>query len=131
MAVRHLGRADPPFAAIVESSHDGIVVTEPGPLDGSGPRVVYVNRSFQVQTGWTPDEAVGQGLWQLHAGAPEAHERLRDALAQHLGRPLPERSMGMTDDFEVAIEEGATLVRVGRAIFGERHRPAAPGGETP
>ena len=28
--------------------------------------------------------------------------------------------MGMTDDFEVAIEEGATIVRVGRAIFGER-----------
>jgi hypothetical protein len=33
---------------------------------------------------------------------------------------LPELSMGMTDDFEVAIEEGATLVRIGRAIFGER-----------
>ena len=33
---------------------------------------------------------------------------------------LTELSMGMTDDFEVAIEEGATLVRVGRAIFGER-----------
>jgi pyridoxal phosphate enzyme (YggS family) len=32
----------------------------------------------------------------------------------------PDLSMGMTDDFEVAIEEGATLVRVGRAIFGER-----------
>jgi hypothetical protein len=31
--------------------------------------------------------------------------------------------MGMTDDFEVAIEEGATIVRIGRAIFGERpHR---------
>ena len=29
-------------------------------------------------------------------------------------------SMGMTDDFEVAIEEGATIIRVGRAIFGER-----------
>ena len=29
-------------------------------------------------------------------------------------------SMGMTDDFEVAIEEGATMVRIGRAIFGER-----------
>ena len=39
---------------------------------------------------------------------------LRDALG------LRELSMGMTDDFEVAIEEGATLVRVGRAIFGER-----------
>jgi hypothetical protein len=31
--------------------------------------------------------------------------------------------MGMTDDFEVAIEEGATLVRVGRAIYGERDLP--------
>ena len=40
--------------------------------------------------------------------------QMRDALGlRHL-------SMGMTDDFEVAIEEGATLVRVGRAIFGER-----------
>ena len=31
--------------------------------------------------------------------------------------------MGMTNDFEVAIEEGATMVRVGRAIFGERPEP--------
>ncbi len=45
---------------------------------------------------------------------------LRDRAALRLGRPLPELSMGMTDDFEVAIEEGATLVRVGRAVFGER-----------
>jgi PLP dependent protein len=45
---------------------------------------------------------------------------LRDRAAPRLGLPLPELSMGMTDDFEVAIEEGATLVRVGRAIFGER-----------
>jgi pyridoxal phosphate enzyme (YggS family) len=36
---------------------------------------------------------------------------------------LAELSMGMTDDFEVAIEEGATMVRVGRAIFGERSAP--------
>ena len=40
------------------------------------------------------------------------------ALRDDLG--LPELSMGMTDDFEVAIEEGATIVRVGRAIFGAR-----------
>jgi pyridoxal phosphate enzyme (YggS family) len=33
---------------------------------------------------------------------------------------LEQLSMGMTDDFEVAIEEGATLVRIGRAIFGQR-----------
>jgi pyridoxal phosphate enzyme (YggS family) len=40
--------------------------------------------------------------------------KLRDDLA------LPELSMGMSEDYEVAIEEGATIVRVGRAIFGER-----------
>ena len=45
---------------------------------------------------------------------------LRDHASARLKRPLPELSMGMTDDFEVAIEEGATLIRVGRAIFGER-----------
>jgi len=43
-------------------------------------------------------------------------ERLR-ARDARLG---PELSMGMTDDFEVAVEEGATIVRVGRALFGER-----------
>jgi pyridoxal phosphate enzyme (YggS family) len=49
-----------------------------------------------------------------------ALRRLRDRLAEELGRPLPELSMGMSGDYPVAVEEGATLVRVGRAIFGER-----------
>jgi PLP dependent protein len=44
-------------------------------------------------------------------------ERLR-ATDRRLGGEL---SMGMTDDYPVAVEEGATIVRVGRAIFGERH----------
>jgi PLP dependent protein len=39
---------------------------------------------------------------------------------QVLGAPLPHLSMGMSGDFEVAIEEGATIVRVGTALFGER-----------
>jgi PLP dependent protein len=47
---------------------------------------------------------------------------LRDRLAAATGLALSELSMGMTDDFEVAIEEGATIVRVGRAVFGERPR---------
>jgi pyridoxal phosphate enzyme (YggS family) len=46
--------------------------------------------------------------------------RLRDRLAASSGLALSELSMGMTEDFEVAIEEGATMVRVGRAVFGER-----------
>jgi len=45
---------------------------------------------------------------------------LRDRLAASSGLALSELSMGMTEDFEVAIEEGATTVRVGRAVFGER-----------
>ncbi|MBI5669024.1 MAG: YggS family pyridoxal phosphate-dependent enzyme [Chloroflexi bacterium] len=45
---------------------------------------------------------------------------LRNALAEAFHRPLPDLSMGMTDDYPVAVEEGATMVRVGRAIFGER-----------
>jgi pyridoxal phosphate enzyme (YggS family) len=46
---------------------------------------------------------------------------LRDEIeARYSTVKLPHLSMGMTDDFEVAIEEGATLVRIGRAIFGER-----------
>lgn len=48
--------------------------------------------------------------------------RLRAELSETLGLPLPDLSMGMTDDYPVAIEEGATLVRIGRAIFGERER---------
>src|SRR5215510_2465723 len=46
-------------------------------------------------------------------------------LAQRHG--LRELSMGMSHDFEVAIEEGATMVRVGTAIFGPRSSPVAPG----
>ena len=45
--------------------------------------------------------------------------RLRDE-AEMNGFKLPELSMGMTNDFEVAIEEGATMVRIGTAIFGDR-----------
>jgi PLP dependent protein len=52
---------------------------------------------------------------------------LRDALATQFSRPLPELSMGMSHDFESAIEEGATQVRLGTAIFGPRDRPQADG----
>ena len=45
---------------------------------------------------------------------------LRDRLQDEMGRPLPELSMGMSHDFEIAIAEGATMVRVGTAIFGPR-----------
>ncbi|MCB1231344.1 MAG: YggS family pyridoxal phosphate-dependent enzyme [Verrucomicrobiae bacterium] len=59
--------------------------------------------------------------------SPEATRRhfaalreLRDQLAAETGAALPELSMGMSGDFEIAVEEGATLVRVGSSIFGAR-----------
>jgi PLP dependent protein len=46
--------------------------------------------------------------------------QLRDEIAKCLGVELPHLSMGMSDDFSLAVEEGATLVRLGRALFGPR-----------
>lgn len=56
-------------------------------------------------------------------GPPESVRPLFSRLRE-LGERLRlhELSMGMTDDFEVAIEEGATMVRIGRAVFGEREK---------
>ena len=60
--------------------------------------------------------------------------RLRELKAQCeqiLGAPLPQLSMGMSGDFEVAIEEGATIIRLGSALFGARPKktPAEPAEE--
>jgi pyridoxal phosphate enzyme (YggS family) len=49
-----------------------------------------------------------------------ALRELRDDVARRLGVELPHLSMGMSDDFAVAVEEGATLVRLGRVLFGAR-----------
>jgi PLP dependent protein len=67
---------------------------------------------------WTPDpEKVRPVLRQMH--------ELKKRCEQLLGAPLPHLSMGMTGDFEVAIEEGATMVRIGTALFGERPKAGA------
>jgi pyridoxal phosphate enzyme (YggS family) len=55
-------------------------------------------------------------------GDPRPHFRVLASLRDRLG--LRELSMGMSADWRVALEEGATVVRVGTAIFGERPRPA-------
>lgn len=97
---------------------------------------------------WYQEPAVKEGLWRelgellalpdleirgLMTMAPfQAEESvirrvfadlasLREELQDSSGLSLPELSMGMTDDFEWAIAEGATMIRVGRAIFGGRN----------
>jgi pyridoxal phosphate enzyme (YggS family) len=57
-------------------------------------------------------EAVRPVFQQLRA--------LRDTTSQQLGVALPVLSMGMTDDYPIAVEEGATMLRLGRALFGPR-----------
>ena len=63
---------------------------------------------------WFPDPEAARPYFR-------ALRELRDHLRGLTGMPLTELSMGMSGDFAVAIEEGATLVRVGTAIFGSRH----------
>ena len=74
-----------------------------------------------------------QGLMTIPAFTAEAEDsrkffsglrELRDQLEVKAGIPLPGLSMGMSHDFEVAIEEGATIVRVGSSLFGKRTKPA-------
>ncbi|MCL4789635.1 MAG: YggS family pyridoxal phosphate-dependent enzyme [Verrucomicrobia bacterium] len=52
---------------------------------------------------------------------------LREQCEQLLGAPLPHLSIGMSGDFEIAIEEGATIVRIGTALFGERFKVGVRG----
>ena len=80
----------------------------------------------QVSVGFIQGCGLGLDVRGLMPVAPMTggDEELRPVFRcrRRLAEPLRLRglSMGMTDDFEVAVEEGATIVRVGRAIFGER-----------
>jgi hypothetical protein len=71
---------------------------------------------------WTPDAENSRPHFRRL-------RELKRECEQKLGAPLPHLSMGMSGDFEVAIEEGATIVRIGTALFGPRTaaktRPAA------
>jgi pyridoxal phosphate enzyme (YggS family) len=68
-----------------------------------------------------------QGLMTMAAYSEDAEaarpafielRELRDALRARTGLPLPHLSMGMSNDFEIAVQEGATLVRLGTVLFG-------------
>jgi hypothetical protein len=62
---------------------------------------------------WVQDEFILRSTFQTL-------RQLRDYLEEALDHSLPELSMGMTDDYLIAIEEGATMVRLGRVLFGAR-----------
>jgi pyridoxal phosphate enzyme (YggS family) len=108
--------------------------------------LAQVNTSGEATKGGCPPEGTAalvadlraegldvRGLMTVAAIGPEGAAssfRLLRTLADDLG--LPERSMGMSDDLEEAVAEGATLVRVGTALFGPRagHPPPLPDGRS-
>jgi PLP dependent protein len=97
----------------------------------SGARPDEIDAIFAAAASCTAVRVRGMMILPPQADDPEGarpwFRRLRGLLdetrARHPRLEMTELSMGMTEDFEVAVEEGATLVRVGRALFGER--PAA------
>ncbi|HEY7218641.1 MAG TPA: YggS family pyridoxal phosphate-dependent enzyme [Candidatus Binatia bacterium] len=115
--------------------------------DGARPRVLLqVNVAGEASKhGFSPEALRGdfepllslgrltiEGLMTIPPLAPEAEmsrpyfvalRGLRDEMEKEFNIRLPHLSMGMSGDFGIAIEEGATLVRVGTAIFGQRSRP--------
>ncbi|HLA19638.1 MAG TPA: YggS family pyridoxal phosphate-dependent enzyme [Dehalococcoidia bacterium] len=121
----------------VDSLHLAQEISRRAPQSVRVPVLLEVNVGGEVtKYGFAPDDlpaAAGQvralpglevrGLMTVApvAGDPQearpVFRRLRE-LGASLG--LRELSMGMSDDFQVAVEEGATIVRIGRAIFGER-----------
>jgi pyridoxal phosphate enzyme (YggS family) len=124
----------------VDSLHLAEAISRRAPQTARVPIFLEVNVAGEAaKYGFTPDELPAQteeirslsgievrGLMTVAplTGDPEevrpVFRELR-CLGQSL--ELHELSMGMTEDFEVAVEEGATIVRVGRAIFGERSQP--------
>jgi pyridoxal phosphate enzyme (YggS family) len=100
-----------PGAAVLAEVNVADDPAKAGVAAGDAARLVDGLRSAGLSVG---------GLMTIPAAGQDprpAFARLA-ALAERLG--LAELSMGMSDDFEVAVEEGATIVRVGRAIFGPR-----------
>ena len=80
--------------------------------DGNAPHVVP--KGFMTMAPFTEDKAL---VRKSFVTLREMAEKLRSEFSQF---DLCELSMGMSGDFEMAIEEGSTMVRVGTAIFGER-----------
>jgi PLP dependent protein len=104
-----------------EANKAGFRASEPGNWSALRPEFEQIAalpgldvRGLMTMAPQVPQAEMARRFFQRLAG-------LRDFLVLRVpGHSWPELSMGMTDDFEVAIEAGATLVRIGRAIFGER-----------
>lgn len=77
---------------------------------------IDVQGLMTIGPGWAiEDPEASRACFRLLRG-------LQEELSQEFDRPFPVLSMGMTSDFEVAVDEGSTMIRVGTAIFGPRKK---------
>ena len=124
--------------ALIQSVDSARLAEHIARVTNQQPVLVEVNASREPQkSGVDPDHAVEvvrevadmlevQGLMAMGptAGDPtpafEEVCRLRDAVEQRLGKPLPVLSMGMSGDFEAALAAGSTMLRLGQVLFGPR-----------
>jgi pyridoxal phosphate enzyme (YggS family) len=86
----------------------------------SGAEIEDVPALVKAVSAWPSLDVKGLMAIPPAGAAEDARPFFRELKRMGDDLGLPELSMGMTDDFEVAIEEGATVLRVGRAIFGAR-----------
>jgi PLP dependent protein len=111
---------DPPVTVLIEINLGG-EASKSGVAPASADALISAVRDLVEVRGLMTVPPAGHGAEDSRPYFARLRE-LRDRLARASGLALSDLSMGMTDDFEIAIEEGATIVRVGRAVFGERDR---------
>jgi pyridoxal phosphate enzyme (YggS family) len=108
-----------PLAALVEVELTGIAGRAGVAAEGAGPLI-------RACIGMPGIHVLGLMTMAAPGGGDQARvtfrslRELRDRVQEQTGWALPELSMGMSGDFEEAVEEGATMVRLGRTLFGER-----------
>jgi len=116
-------RPSPPMPVLIEVNL-GTEASKTGVAPGRAEGLIEAVRGQTAVLGLMAiPPAAGADSRAAHSYFARLRE-LRDRLAATTGLALSELSMGMTDDFEIAIAEGATIVRIGRAVFGARaHGP--------
>jgi pyridoxal phosphate enzyme (YggS family) len=119
---RHRGGAAPRVRVLIEVDLTAIQGRSGVPADAASALLSALRELPRLET---------VGLMTIAPpGSPDAARDcfarlrgLRDRLCDDQGFPLPELSMGMSDDFEIAVAEGSTMVRLGRVLFGDRTGP--------
>jgi len=118
----HAGAAESPLEVLIQVNLAG-EATKHGAREEQVPSILEAAsrsrhvgvKGLMILPPYDPDPGKSRRYFR---GLAEMAERIRGEVIENVA--MRELSMGMSEDFEVAVEEGATLIRIGRALFGER-----------